>query len=170
MMSGCDTLLMIGSGFPYSEFLPEEGQARGVQIDIDGRMVGIRYPMEVESGRRRPRDAARAAAAAERKQDRSWREEIEDERRALVGGHARSGPMVDGRARSTRSASSGSSPRGCPTTCILTADSGSAANWYARDLKLREGMVASLSGDAGDDVPGRAVRDRAPSSPTPTAR
>ena len=38
---------MVGSSFPYSEFLPEEGQARGVQIDIDGRMLGIRYPMEV---------------------------------------------------------------------------------------------------------------------------
>ena len=47
MMQDCDTLLMVGSSFPYSEFLPEEGQARGVQIDIDGRMLGIRYPMEV---------------------------------------------------------------------------------------------------------------------------
>ena len=47
MMTGCDTLLMVGSSFPYSEFLPEEGQARGVQIDIDARMLGIRYPMEV---------------------------------------------------------------------------------------------------------------------------
>ena len=47
LMKDCDTLLMVGSSFPYSEFLPEEGQARGVQIDIDGRMLGIRYPMEV---------------------------------------------------------------------------------------------------------------------------
>ena len=47
LMDGCDTLLMVGSSFPYSEFLPEEGAARGVQIDIDGRMIGIRYPMEV---------------------------------------------------------------------------------------------------------------------------
>src|SRR6478672_3962404 len=47
LMMDCDTLLMVGSSFPYSEFLPEEGQARGVQIDIDARMIGIRYPMEV---------------------------------------------------------------------------------------------------------------------------
>jgi pyruvate dehydrogenase (quinone) len=47
MMSGCDTLLMVGSQLPYSEFLPKEGQARGVQIDIDGRMLSMRYPMEV---------------------------------------------------------------------------------------------------------------------------
>src|SRR5207237_2443657 len=46
LMMGCDTLLMVGSSFPYAEFLPEEGKARGVQIDIDGRMIGIRYPME----------------------------------------------------------------------------------------------------------------------------
>jgi pyruvate dehydrogenase (quinone) len=47
MMGDCDTLLMIGSGFPYSEFLPKEGSARGVQIDIDPGMLSIRYPMEV---------------------------------------------------------------------------------------------------------------------------
>src|SRR5205807_5619564 len=46
MMMDCDTLLMVGSSFPYSEFLPAEGQAKGVQIDIDGRLVGIRYPMD----------------------------------------------------------------------------------------------------------------------------
>jgi pyruvate dehydrogenase (quinone) len=48
LMQGCDTLLMVGSSFPYSEFLPREGQARGVQIDLDPRMIGIRYPMEVQ--------------------------------------------------------------------------------------------------------------------------
>ena len=47
MMQDADTLLMVGSSFPYSEFLPEEGAARGVQIDLDGRMLGVRYPMEV---------------------------------------------------------------------------------------------------------------------------
>jgi pyruvate dehydrogenase (quinone) len=46
LMNECDTLLMIGSSFPYAEFLPKEGRARGVQIDIDGRMLSIRYPME----------------------------------------------------------------------------------------------------------------------------
>ena len=44
MMMGCDTLLMIGSSFPYSQFLPKYDQARGVQIDLDGKMVGLRYP------------------------------------------------------------------------------------------------------------------------------
>ena len=49
MMRDCDTLLMVGSGFPYVEFLPKEGQARGVQIDIEPRMLSLRYPMEVNS-------------------------------------------------------------------------------------------------------------------------
>src|ERR671932_299618 len=78
MMTGCDTLLMVGSSFPYSEFLPKEGQARGVQIDIKGRMLGIRYPMEAnligDS-----RETLRALIPhLKRKEDRSWREEIED--------------------------------------------------------------------------------------------
>src|SRR5205814_3126400 len=79
LMQECDTLLMVGSSFPYSEFLPEEGQARGVQIDIDGRMLGIRYPMEVNL----VGDAAETLGALlpllDRKEDRSWREKIEQE-------------------------------------------------------------------------------------------
>src|SRR5579875_47623 len=76
LMEGCDTLLMIGSNFPYSEWLPEPGQARGVQIDIDARLIGQRYPMEVnlvgDAG-----DTLRALIPLlHRKEDRSWREEI----------------------------------------------------------------------------------------------
>src|SRR5205809_7459342 len=77
-MQECDTLLMEGSSIPYSEFLPEEGQARGVQIDIDGRMLGIRYPMEINL----VGDAAETLRVLipylERKADRSWRNTVED--------------------------------------------------------------------------------------------
>src|SRR5205814_2758629 len=77
MMSGCDTLLMVGSSFPYSEFLPEEGQARGVQIDLKGRMLGIRYPMEVNL----EGDAAETLRALlphlKRKKNRSCRQQTE---------------------------------------------------------------------------------------------
>jgi pyruvate dehydrogenase (quinone) len=77
MMTRCDTLLMVGSSFPYSEFLPKEGHARGVQIDIDGRMLGIRYPMEINL----MGDSAETLRALipflERKKDRSWRKGIE---------------------------------------------------------------------------------------------
>jgi pyruvate dehydrogenase (quinone) len=154
LMSNCDTLLMIGSGFPYSEFLPEEGQARGVQIDIDGRQVSMRYPMEVNL----VGDSAATLQALlphlEQKSDRSWREHIEKsiaqwwevlEERAMADADPVNPQRVFWEL----------SPK-LPDNCILTSDSGSAANWYARDLKLRRGMMASLSGGLatmGNGVP-----------------
>jgi len=144
LMSGCDTLFMIGSGFPYSEFLPREGQARGVQIDIDGRMIGLRYPMEVGL----VGDSAATLRALlphlKRNDDRSWREDVER-------GVERWWRVLEGRARNEANPINPQrvfwelSPR-LPERCILTCDSGSAANWYARDLKIRRGMMASLSG------------------------
>ena len=144
MMNECDTLLMVGSSFPYSEFLPEEGKARGVQIDLDGRMVGIRYPMEVnlvgDSG-----DTLRALVPLlHRKQDTQWRRRIEKnvsswwkvvEERAMQ----KAEPINPQRVFHELS------PR-LPDRCILAADSGSVASWYARDLRIRKGMMASLSG------------------------
>lgn len=144
MMANCDTLLMIGSGFPYSEFLPKEGQARGVQIDIDGRQVSMRYPMEINL----IGDSATTLQALlphlKQKTNRDWREHIEKsitqwwevlEERAM----AEANPINPQRVFWELS------PR-LPDNCIVTSDSGSAANWYARDLKLRRGMMASLSG------------------------
>jgi pyruvate dehydrogenase (quinone) len=145
LMTGCDTLLMVGTSFPYSEFLPEEGKARGVQIDLDGRMLGIRYPTEVNL----VGDSAATLRALlpylEHKSDRSWREQIEEgvahwwrvlEERALNDADPINPQRVFWEL----------SPR-LPDNCILTCDSGSAANWFARDLKLRRGMMASLSGN-----------------------
>ncbi|MBE0465476.1 thiamine pyrophosphate-requiring protein [Halomonas colorata] len=154
LMANCDTLLMIGSSFPYSEFLPGEGQARGVQIDIDGRQVSMRYPMEVNL----VGDSAATLQALlpylEQKTDRGWREDIEKsvgqwqevlEERAMAVAEPVNPQRVFWEL----------SPR-LPDNCILTSDSGSAANWYARDLKLRRGMMASLSGGLatmGNGVP-----------------
>ena len=145
LMTGCDTLLMIGSGFPYSEFLPKEGQARGVQIDIEPNMLSLRYPMEVNlTG-----DAAETLRALlpliERKQDRSWRGDIE------VRTH-KWWKTLDERAH--QPARNGLNPQRVvwdlsprvPDLAIVTSDSGSCANWYARDLKVRRGMMCSLSG------------------------
>jgi pyruvate dehydrogenase (quinone) len=153
MMSGCDTLLMVGSSFPYSEWLPEPGKARGVQIDIDGRLVGIRYPMEV-SLVGDARDTLRELIPhLERKEDRSWREEIEEN-------VERWWEILDERAH--QSASEAINPQlvfhelssRLPDDCILTADSGSATNWWARQLKLRRGMKAALSGTLATMCPG----------------
>ncbi|HWI13707.1 MAG TPA: thiamine pyrophosphate-dependent enzyme, partial [Burkholderiales bacterium] len=144
MMTECDTLFMIGSAFPYSEFLPKEGEARGVQIDIDGRMLNLRYPMEIgligDS-----RETLRALMPLiERKTDRSWRQKIERdvERRWRV---LEARAMNEAHPINPQRVFWELSPR-LPDDCILTCDSGSAANWYARDLKFRRGMMGSLSG------------------------
>jgi pyruvate dehydrogenase (quinone) len=152
MMQGCDTLLMVGSSFPYSEFLPEEGQARGVQIDIDGRMLGIRYPMEVNLVGDSAETLRALMPKLERKQDRSWREKLEGEivkwwelmeRRAAEPADPVN-PQLVFHELSKR----------LPDGAILAADSGSAANWYARDIRLRRGMMASLSGTLATMGPG----------------
>lgn len=144
LMTECDTLLMIGSGFPYSEFLPKEGQARGVQIDLQPDMLSLRYPMEVNL----VGDAAETLAALlpllTHKTHRKWRKKVEGwrtgwekilEKRAL----AKAKPINPQRVVYELS------PR-LPDHTIITSDSGSCANWYARDLKIRRGMQCSLSG------------------------
>jgi pyruvate dehydrogenase (quinone) len=144
MMQGCDTLLMVGTSFPYAEWLPEEGQARGVQIDIDGRNVGTRFPVEVGLVGDAKATLAELIPQLERKQDRSWREEIEDE-------VSRWWELLDERAHQPAEPLNPEllfhelSPR-LPDRCILSADSGSATNWWARHLKMRPGMKAALSG------------------------
>src|SRR5438128_1560033 len=78
LMNECDTLLMVGSSFPYSEFLPKEGTARGVQIDIDGRMLSLRYPMEVALVGDAKETLRALIPWLEPKNDRDWRARIED--------------------------------------------------------------------------------------------
>ncbi|HEV8599021.1 MAG TPA: thiamine pyrophosphate-requiring protein [Gemmatimonadales bacterium] len=152
LMSGCDTLLMVGSSFPYSEFLPKEGQARGVQIDLDPRMLGLRYPMEVNLVGDTQETLRALLPYLRPKADRSWRKRVEQsvaewwdvlEARAKVPADPLNPQLVFWEL----------SPR-LPDRCILTSDSGSAAFWWARDLKLRSGMLASLSGNLATMCPG----------------
>ena len=144
LMAGCDTLLMIGTGFPWAEFLPPDGQARAVQIDIDPAMLGLRYPVEVNLHG----DAAETLQALlpllRRQDDRAWREGIERgvaawwqtlEERAMAAANPVNPQRVVWEM----------SPR-LPADAIVTSDSGSCANWYARDYRLRAGQRASLSG------------------------
>ncbi|BBO14319.1 MULTISPECIES: thiamine pyrophosphate-requiring protein [unclassified Bradyrhizobium] len=144
MMMECDTLLMVGSAFPYAEFLPKEGAARGVQIDIDAGMMSIRFPMEVGL----VGDAAETLRALlprlKPKSDGAWRQSIEAD-------VATWWKTLDGRAHQPAAPVNPQlvawelSPR-LPDRAIITSDSGSCANWFARDLKMRRGMTASLSG------------------------
>ena len=152
LMMDCDTLLMVGSSFPYSEFLPEEGQARGVQIDIDGRMIGIRYPMEVNLVGDSRLTLQALIPHLRRKADRSWREKVEREVaewwRVLEARAMNEADPINPQRVFWELSSR------LPERCILSSDSGSAANWFARDLRLRAGMMASLSGTLATMGPG----------------
>ncbi|MCW2941179.1 MAG: pyruvate decarboxylase [Actinomycetia bacterium] len=152
MMRECDTLLTIGSSFPYTQFMPGFGQARAVQIDLDAKYIGMRYPYEVNL----VGDAATTLRALiphlHRKEDRSWREGIE-------AGVARwwqtmeAEAMVEADPINPMRLFSELSSR-LPHDAIVTADSGSAANWYARQLKFRGDMRGSLSGNLASMGPG----------------
>lgn len=145
LMRECDTLLMVGSSFPYTEFLPEPGQARGVQIDREPRNLSLRYPMEVNLLGDAAQTLRMLAPLLQRKTDRSWRESIEED-------VAQWWQTLEARAMSSAEPLNPQrvfwelSPR-LPERCVLTADSGSSVHWWARDLKVRRGMMASLSGN-----------------------
>jgi pyruvate dehydrogenase (quinone) len=152
MMMQCDTLFMVGTSFPYSEFLPKEGQARGVQIDIQPRMLSLRYPMEVPLHGETKLTLQALLPLLQHKADRSWRHHIEQEVAAWW-------QVLEARAYQSAHPINPQrlfwelSPR-LPERCIIAADSGSAANWFARDLKIRRGMMASLSGGLATMCPG----------------
>jgi pyruvate dehydrogenase (quinone) len=152
MMAGCDTLLTVGSNFPYTQFMPEFGQARAVQIDIDGKFIGMRYPYELNL----VGDAATTLRALikhlRRNEDRGWRETIEAN-------------VADWWAAMDREAQVEADPvnpqllfqvasRHLPPDVTVSADSGSSANWYARQLKFRGDMRGSLSGTLATMGPG----------------
>nr|WP_166174787.1 thiamine pyrophosphate-requiring protein [Altererythrobacter segetis] len=144
LMMECDTFLMLGSGFPYSEFLPKQGHARGVQVDIDAGMLSIRFPHEVNLQGDAALTIDALLALLEQKIDTTWRDTIagwkKDWQQTL---HDRA--MVAANPINPQRVFTELSPR-LPDRVIVTSDSGSAANWYARDLQFREGMTGSLSG------------------------
>lgn len=145
LMNGCDTLLMVGTSFPYSEFLPKEGAARGIQIDVDGRQLGIRYPTEVNLIGDSRETLRQLIPMLEEKRDRRWRQSLETEiadwwRLMDQRAHTKANPLNPQLVYFELSAR-------LPDRAIITADSGSSANWWARDLRMREGMKATLSGN-----------------------
>ncbi len=144
LMTGCDTLLMVGTGFPWSEFLPKTGAARAVQIDIDPAMLSLRYPCEVNLHGDAAETLRLLLPMLKRKSDRAWRQTIEGwmrdwwetlEARAITKAHPVNPQRVVWEM----------SPR-LPDNAIVTSDSGSCANWYARDYRVKRGQMASLSG------------------------
>jgi pyruvate dehydrogenase (quinone) len=152
MIENCDTLLMVGTSFPYAEFLPKEGQARAVEINISANLIGIRYPSEVLLIGDSQETLQALIPHLIRKSDRDWRKKIEDdvaswwkivEERSLQDAD----PMNPQRVAHELS-------QVLPDDAIITADSGSSTNWYARQVKLKQGNLASLSGTLATMVPG----------------
>ena len=154
LMQHCDTLLMVGSNMPYPEFLPEPGSARGIQIDIDGQMLGFRYPTELNLVGDSAHTLRALMPLLERKADRSWRERVE-------GWVADWWKVVEARAMNDADPINGQrvlwelSPR-LPDRAMLSCDCGTATGWYARDVKMREDMIGWVSGNLltmGSGVP-----------------
>lgn len=152
LMQKCDTLLMVGTSFPYAEFLPEEGKARGIQIDIDARMLGLRYPTELNLVGDAAATLKLIAEHLKPKTDRSWREHIEAGVRAWW-------QVVE--ARSMEDANPINPQRvlwelnaRLPADAVITADSGSVANWFARNMKVGPDHIATLSGTLATMCPG----------------
>ncbi|HEX6446212.1 MAG TPA: thiamine pyrophosphate-requiring protein [Streptosporangiales bacterium] len=152
LMMECDTLLTIGSSFPYGQFLPEFGKARGVQIDVDPTFIGMRYPYEVNLVGDAKTTLRTLLSLVERKEDGSWRKQVEKnvarwwevmDRRAAVSADPINPEYVFHEL----------SPL-LPEDAMLTSDSGSAANWYARHLKMRGRMRGTLSGTLATMCPG----------------
>src|ERR671935_1888407 len=152
LMNECDTLLMVGSSFPYSEWLPKPGQARGVQIDIKGTMLNIRYPMELGLVGDAKETLKALSPLLDHKEDRSWREQLEKEiqewwrlleERAMQDADPINPQRVFWELN-----------KYLPPDAIISADSGTAADWYARDVKLGRGHMGSLSGTLATMGPG----------------
>jgi pyruvate dehydrogenase (quinone) len=152
LMMGCDTLLTVGSNFPYTQFLPEFGQARGIQIDRSGKWIGMRYPYELNVVGDAKATLRALIPLLTRKDDRTWREEIEAdvagwwntvERRAMTDANPVN-PIRIFHELSKR----------LPSNAIVAADSGSAANWYARHLRFTGEVRGSLSGTLATMGPG----------------
>ncbi len=152
LMTGCDTLLTVGSNFPYTQFLPKLDQARAIQIDHSGKWIGMRYPYELNLVGDAKETLQALIPMLNRKDDRSWQERIEKdverwwqiaERRALTDAEP-TNPMRIFHELSVR----------LPGNAIISSDSGSAANWYARHLKFHGEIRGSLSGTLATMGPG----------------
>jgi pyruvate dehydrogenase (quinone) len=152
LMMDCDTLLTVGSNFPYTQFMPKLDQARAIQIDRSGKWIGMRYPYELNLVGDARTTLQALLPLIRRKEDRSWRQQIEDdvaqwwntvERRALTGADPIN-PMRIFHELSQR----------LPADAIVASDSGSAANWYARHLRFTGAMRGSLSGTLATMGPG----------------
>ncbi len=144
LMKGCDTFLTIGSGFPTASSFPSRATPAACRSISTEARLSLRYPMEVNMVGDSATTLRALLPMLTQKKESSWRRDIEKgvkewwqtlEERAMDAAEPLNPQRVFWEL----------SPR-LPDNVIITADSGSVANWYARDLKMRRGMKASLSG------------------------
>ena len=154
MMQDADTLLMVGSSFPYSEFLPTTGQAKAVQIDLSARMLSIRYPMDLALVGDAKETLAELVPLLKPKSDRSWQDKIIGNVKQWWAEMDDLGQPSDLNGRIRPQGLFSVLSRDLPDQAILSSDSGTAADWYARHIRIRRGMKASLSGNLATMVPG----------------
>ncbi|HWD10450.1 MAG TPA: thiamine pyrophosphate-requiring protein [Solirubrobacteraceae bacterium] len=154
MMQDADTLLMVGSSFPYSEFLPKEGQVKAIQIDLLGRMLSIRYPMDLALEGDSRESLKELLPLLHRKADRGWQQQIETNVEHWWRLMDEQGEPADRDGRVRPQGVFAALSAQLPDRAILSSDSGSAANWYARHIRIRRGMKAMLSGNLATMVPG----------------
>jgi len=152
LMKGCDTLLLVGTSFPYAEFLPKEGQARCVEIEIDASRMGIRYPVDVQLIGDAKETLRELIPRLQRKDDRAWRERVAGQV-AEWWGVVEDRALMDADPMNPQRVAHELSER-LPADAILCADSGSSTNWWARQVKLKQGNLASLSGTLATMGPG----------------
>jgi pyruvate dehydrogenase (quinone) len=167
LMRECDTLLIVGSNDPWTEFYPAPGQARAVQIDVDGRRLGGRYPVEVPLlGDAGETVRALLPLVAERI-DRSFRERVEGEVRRWRD-VARQRATADAEPLNPQYVLYALSDR-LPADAQVAVDVGSVTYWYARHLRLPPGVPAHLSStlaSMGSALPyGIAAKLAAPDRP-----
>jgi pyruvate dehydrogenase (quinone) len=144
-MSDCDTLVMLGTNYPYGQFLPKTGQARAIQIDLKPEQLGLRYPTELNLWGDVKTTLAALIPLLEQKSDLSWQEKV-------------AGDMVEWESEMESQAmldfEDGVNPRRVfhelnkrlPEKAIVTADAGTTADWYGHHIRLRRGMLGDLSG------------------------
>jgi pyruvate dehydrogenase (quinone) len=167
LMDNCDTLLMVGTNDPWTEFYPAPGQARAVQVDLDGRHLGNRYPIEVGL----VGDAAETLAVLlpllKKRSDPTWRQDVVeqvDRWHRIAEERARADAVPLSPERVVRALT----PR-LPANAQVSVDVGSVVYWYARHLTLPAGVQAHLSStlaSMGSGLPyGLAAKLAAPDRP-----
>jgi pyruvate dehydrogenase (quinone) len=144
LMAECDTVFLVGTGFPWAEFLPKPSQARGVQVDIKADMLSLRFPVEVPLVGDSAETLRALLPMLDRKTDTSWRDSIAAWNKDWE-------ETVENRALTSADPVNPQRPfyeasKRLPDNVLLTADSGTTADWYARDIKVKRGMMGTLSG------------------------